>query len=130
MCEGDELDAKDASLQALEPELSKASDLGRMVGHVLGMVAGMELNIIRDRQRVGLDAAKERGVYRGRRKQVDDVQIRSLAASRLSKTQIARYLDVSRVTIYRALDAPLRPRNAGDPKVVDNKIEGHSRKEK
>ena len=33
---------------------------------VLGMVAEMELGFIRDRQRAGIDAAKTKGVYRGR----------------------------------------------------------------
>ena len=54
-----ELDAKGASLRVLEPEVSIAGDLGRMVVTVLGMVADMELKFIRDRQRAGIDTAKE-----------------------------------------------------------------------
>ena len=40
--------------------------MGRMVLTVLGMVAEMELGFIRDRQRAGIDAAKAKGVYKGR----------------------------------------------------------------
>ena len=53
-----ELDAKVASLRVLEPEVTTAGDMGRMVITVLGMVADMELKFIRDRQRAGIDAAK------------------------------------------------------------------------
>lgn len=99
-----ELDAKGASLRVLEPEVTTAGDLGRMVITVLGMVADMELKFIRDRQRAGIDAAKSKGVYKGRQKQVDDGEIRRLAGEGVTKAQIARDLGVSRMTVYRALE--------------------------
>lgn len=99
-----ELDAKGASLRVLEPEVTTAGDMGRMVITILGMVADMELKFIRDRQRAGIDAAKDKGVYKGRQKRVDDDAIRRLASDGLPKAQIARDLGVSRMTIYRALE--------------------------
>nr|WP_240493961.1 recombinase family protein [Paracoccus sp. SM22M-07] len=99
-----ELDAKGASLRILEPDVTTAGDMGRMVITVLGMVADMELKFIRDRQRAGIDAAKDKGIYKGRQKKVDDAEIQRLAAAGLSKAQIARDLRVSRMTVYRALD--------------------------
>lgn len=98
-----ELDAKGASLRVLEPEVTTVGDMGRMVITVLGMVADMELKFIRDRQRAGIEAAKDKGVYKGRRKSVDDDEIRRLAGDGIAKAQIARDLGVSRMTIYRAL---------------------------
>lgn len=65
----------------------------------------MELKSIRDRQRAGIEAAKEKGVYKGRQKRVDDAEIRKLSAEGISEAQIARDLGVSRMTVYRALDA-------------------------
>jgi len=50
----------------LEPEIDTGGPMGRMVLTVLGMVAEMELGFIRDRQRAGIDAAKAKGVYKGR----------------------------------------------------------------
>ena len=100
-----ELDAKGASLRVLEPEVTTAGDMGRMVITVLGMVADMELKFIRDRQRAGIEAAKGKGVYKGREKRVDDAKIRKLAMDGVSKARIARDLGVSRMTVYRALDA-------------------------
>lgn len=98
-----ELDAKGASLRVLEPEVTTAGDMGRMVITVLGMVADMELKFIRDRQRAGIEAAKDKGVYKGRRKSVDDAEIRRLASEGIAKARIARDLGVSRMTVYRAL---------------------------
>ena len=99
-----ELDAKGASLRVLEPEVTTAGDMGRMLITVLGMVADMELKFIRDRQRAGIEAAKGKGVYKGREKRVDDAKIRRLASDGMSKARIARDLGVSRMTVYRALD--------------------------
>lgn len=98
-----ELDAKGTSLRILEPDITTAGDMGRMVITVLGMVADMELKFIRDRQRAGIDAAKGRGVYKGRQKTVDDIEIRRLAGEGVPKAHIARDLGVSRMTVYRAL---------------------------
>lgn len=98
-----ELDGKGASLRVLEPEVTTAGDMGRMVITVLGMVADMELKFIRDRQRAGIEAAKDKGVYKGRKKAVDDAEIRRLAADGIPKAKIARDLGVSRMTVYRAI---------------------------
>lgn len=89
-----ELDAKGASLRVLEPEVTTAGDMGRIIITVLGMVADMELKFIRDRQRAGIEAAKGKGVYKGRQKRVNGDEIRKLVSE-----------GVSRMTVYRALEA-------------------------
>ena len=61
-----ELDARGASLRVLEPAVTTAGDMGHIVITVLGMVADMELKFIHDRQRAGIEAAKGKGVYKGR----------------------------------------------------------------
>ena len=59
-----ELDQKGASLRVLEPEVTTAGSMGRMVITILGMVADMELTFIKDRQRAGIEAARAEGVYK------------------------------------------------------------------
>ncbi|WP_244514743.1 recombinase family protein [Ensifer sp. LCM 4579] len=100
-----ELDEKGASLRVLEPEVTTAGDMGRMVITILGMVADMELKFIKYRQRADIEAAKAEGGYKGRKKNVDDEEIRRRIAAGASKASVARDLKVSRMTVYRALDA-------------------------
>jgi DNA invertase Pin-like site-specific DNA recombinase len=99
-----ELEAKGASLRVLEPEVTTMGDIGRMVITILGMDADMELKFIKDRQKAGIEAAKAGSVYKGRKKAVDDDEIRRLVAFGVSKAKIARDLKISRMTVYRALD--------------------------
>lgn len=104
-----ELDEKGASLCVLEPEVTTAGSMGRMVITILGMVADMELKFIKDRQRAGIDAAKAEGIYKGRKKSVDDEEIRRRIAAGATKAAVARELNVSRMTVYRALDVHPAP---------------------
>ncbi|MFK0206376.1 recombinase family protein [Agrobacterium sp. NPDC090283] len=98
-----ELEEKGASLRVLEPEVTTAGSIGQMVVTILGMVADMELKFIKDRQRAGIDAARAEGVYKGRKKNIDDDEIRRRIAAGASKASVARDLNVSRMTVYRAL---------------------------
>lgn len=100
-----ELDEKGASLRVLEPEVTTAGSMGRLVITILGMVADMELKFIKDRQSAGIEAAKAHGVYKGRAKSVDDGDIRRRIATGASKASVARDLKVSRMTVYRALSS-------------------------
>src|SRR3546814_19275685 len=52
----------------------------------------------------GIEAARAEGVYKGRKKNVDDDEIRRRLAAGASKARVARDLKVSRMTVYRALD--------------------------
>ncbi|MCO6180776.1 recombinase family protein [Ciceribacter sp. RN22] len=99
-----ELDEKGASLRILEPEVTTAGSMGRMVITILGMVADMELKFIKDRQRAGIDAAKADGIYTGRKKNVNDAEIRRRIAAGATKAAVARELNISRMTVYRALE--------------------------
>lgn len=98
-----ELEEKGASLRVLEPEVTTAGSMGRMVITILGMVADTELKFIKDRQRAGIEAAKVEGAYKGRTKNVDDDEIRRRVTAGVSKASVARELKVSRMTVYRAL---------------------------
>jgi len=67
------------------------------------------LKFIKDRQRAGIDAAKSEGVYKGRKKNIDDVEIRRRVAAGATKAAVARELSVSRMTIYSALEGQPAP---------------------
>lgn len=70
---------------------------------ILGMVANMELKVVKDRQRAGIGAARAEGIHNGRKKNTDDDEIRRRIAAGASKAGGARDLNVSRMTVYRVL---------------------------
>src|SRR3546814_13789906 len=67
-----ELDEKAASLRILEPEVTTASDMGRTVITILGMVADLELKFIKERQRAGIDTESAGGINKGRNNNTPD----------------------------------------------------------
>ena len=78
-----------------------------MIFHVFGALAEFERELIRERTTAGLKSAKKRGVKLGRPRSLDDDHIaiaRSLkAAGKMTSTQIAEHLGISRPTLYRLL---------------------------
>jgi DNA invertase Pin-like site-specific DNA recombinase len=99
-----ELEGKGAHLRILVPEISTAGPMGKMVITVLGMVAEMELGFIRERQRVGIDAAKAKGIYKGRPVTLDHPRILAMRAEGDGATDIAKALGCSRGAVYKVLD--------------------------
>lgn len=99
-----ELEQKGGHLRVLEPEISTAGPMGRMVLTVLGMVAEMEVGFIRDRQRAGIEAAKSKGVYKGRPVTLDHQRILAMRAEGKGATEIARSIGCSRGAVYKALN--------------------------
>ena len=80
--------------------------LGKMLAAVLLGVAEMEQETRRERQRAGIDAAKERGVYLGRREgttKAKPARAKQLLDRGMSHSEIAQALGVSRRTVIRYL---------------------------
>lgn len=98
-----ELDERGAGLRVLEPEITTAGDVGRIVVTVLGMVAELERRFLRERQQGGINAAKAKGVYKGRPKKVKPAEIAALRAEGLGPTAIARKIGVTPTTVHREL---------------------------
>lgn len=98
-----ELAVRGAALHVLEPGITTAGSVGETVIAVLDMIAELELKVITERKRDGIEAGKIAGSYKGRLKSVDDDEIRKRVAAGESKASIARAMKISRMTIYRAL---------------------------
>jgi len=71
---------------------------------MLGVFAEFETNLRRERQLEGIQAAKARGVYKGRRPVIDPAELRRLRdEERLGPSAIARRLGIGRASVYRVL---------------------------
>lgn len=82
------------------------SPMSQLLLTMLGAVAQFERDLIRERQREGIEAAKRRGVYHGRRKALTPEQAGELArraADGESKAALAREAGISRETLYQYL---------------------------
>jgi DNA invertase Pin-like site-specific DNA recombinase len=70
---------------------------------MLGVFAEFETNLRKERQMEGIAKAKDAGVYKGRKPSVPIDEVKQLKAAGRSPTEIAEELDISRMSVYRAL---------------------------
>lgn len=96
--------ATGAFLKATEQPIDTSTAAGKAFFDMLGVFAEFETNIRRERQTEGIAAAKARGVYKGRPRTIDPVQIKSMITPHVNKSQVARDMNISRMSIYRALE--------------------------
>ena len=102
-----ELESKGAALRVLEPEIDTSKPEGRIILTTLSMVAEMELTFIKERQRAGIEAAKAKGVYKGRKRSIDRDVVLRLRQEGVGATEIARRLGIGRASVYKVLGAPV-----------------------
>lgn len=79
------------------------SPMSRLLLSMLGAVAEFERSMIRERQREGIEIAKSKGVYKGRKPSLTDEQtavVLERLASGESPVDLAREFGVSRATVY------------------------------
>ena len=92
---------------SITQQIDFSGTTGKMIAAVLLGVAEMEQETRRERQRVGIEAAKDRGVYRGRKPGPTTGKPRRaqrLRAKGLTQVEIAEALGVSRRTVIRYLN--------------------------
>ena len=98
-----ELREKGVHLKATEQPVDTTSAAGKAFLSMLGVFAEFENNLRRERQMEGINAAKIRGVYKGRKPSIEPDEIRRLRKEGLGATEIARKLGIGRASVYRVL---------------------------
>jgi DNA invertase Pin-like site-specific DNA recombinase len=102
-----DLEPRGINFASLTEGFDTSTPGGKMVFTVLGAMAELERNVIRERTRAGLDAARAKNRFGGRPKKVSDKQL-ALARKRLDSGEtaktVAESIGVSRATLYRYLD--------------------------
>ena len=82
------------------------SPTANLMLNVMGAFAEFERALIRERQREGIELAKKRGAYRGRKQALSSERAAELcrrAGSGEQKAALAREFNISRETLYRYL---------------------------
>src|SRR5215216_3423881 len=96
--------AKGATLKATEQPIDTGTAAGKCFLDMLGVFAEFETNLRKERQMEGIAKAKAAGVYKGRPPSVDSARVAALKAEGWGASQIARKLNISRASVYRALE--------------------------
>lgn len=102
-----ELKGKGVTLRATEQPVDTSTAAGKAFFDMLGVFAEFETNLRRERQMEGIVAAKERGVYKGRKPKIDAAEVRRLhEVDKLNPSAIAQRLGIARSSVYRFLPGP------------------------
>jgi len=115
-----ELTAKGVKVQFVKERLTftgEDSPMATLLLSVMGAVAEFERSLIGERQREGVAIAKEKGLYKGRKKTLNEEQVRELqerVAQGEKKAILARAFNIRRETIYQYLNRGRGGRHGGD----------------
>jgi len=93
---------QDVRVVSVTQNLDFSGSVGRMIGSVLFSVAQMENETRRERQRHGIEVAKKKGVYKGRKTgttKLKMTRVQELRDKGLSVREISDYLGISKSTV-------------------------------
>lgn len=85
----------------------KTNAMNMLLLNIMGAVAQFERETIKERQAEGIAKAKAKGVYKGRKKALTDIQVIQLNEAinqGKTKAQVATQFGISESTVYRLID--------------------------
>lgn len=103
----DRVKMKDSNFKSISESIETETAVGRMLFHILAAVAQFERDLVSERTRAGLKAARARGRRGGRKPKMGPKQIelalKLLADPLLTHPEVAQMLQVSDATLYRSI---------------------------
>ena len=113
------LDARGVGFRSLTEAMDTTTTGGKLVFHIFGALAEFERDLIRERTRAGLAAARARGRMGGRPRVLSPERVemaRVLLADPLRPiNEVCAALHVSRATLYRYVPSGSRPPRTAPP---------------
>ena len=106
-----ELEKRGVHFQSSTDNIDTGTPAGRFFFHVMASLAQMERELLIERTRAGLDAAKAQGRIGGRKRAMTDSKLeaaKKLLASGLAPRDVAQNLGISVPTLYRWIPASQR----------------------
>lgn len=103
-----ELEGRGTHFQSITDQIDTSTPAGRFFFHVMASLAQMERELIVERTKAGLEAAKQQGRTGGRRRKMTDSKLasaRKLLAAGTPPKDVASNLGVSVPTLYRWIPA-------------------------
>ena len=101
------LNERGVELHSLTENINTATPSGKLTFHIFAALSEFERDILRQRVNAGLQAARRRGRVGGRPKALGEADLKKaralLRSGEYTKVQVAKELDVSRHTLWRAL---------------------------
>ncbi len=101
------LQARQQGLRSLQEAIDTTTAGGKLFFHIFGALAEFERDVIRDRTRAGLNAARQRGRLGGRPRAMDARKFAIATAlhreTRTPAAEICRTLGISKATFYRSM---------------------------
>ena len=108
----EELRQRGVNFRSITDNIDTSTPMGRFFFHIMGALAEMERELIIERTRAGLAAARAQGRHGGRPQKLTEKereQIARLLANGESRKQIALIFDVGLSTLYRYFPASPAP---------------------
>lgn len=102
-----EIEEKGATLKVLDKDIDTGTAIGKFFLTVIGAVAELERDNIKQRVQEGIEIAKDEGKYVGRKKgsielKGDNLErFKTFYNKKFNKTELAKEFGVPRATIYR-----------------------------
>jgi DNA invertase Pin-like site-specific DNA recombinase len=101
-----ELKDRGVGFASISESIDTTTPGGKLFFHMMGALAEFERDLIVERTKAGIEAARKRGQHLGRPRKLNSTQLKhakELIADGKSRNEVARILDVNPSTLYRNL---------------------------
>lgn len=99
------LEQNEVAFSSLQESINTSTPTGKLIFHIFGALAEFERNLIRERTKAGLAAARSRGRLGGRKKSLSEAQRKMVfdlhQGKKHSVKEICERFEISKPTLYK-----------------------------